>query len=316
MFQRMSYKNLGQYTAMNNFCFSESPSEKIVMNFCNMLKDEFIYRKEKGLDYVSFQSYLSNLFDRDLNLIRAGVIGYAQRLGPLLFELRNSPENTKRLSAGGGYGTESILLSSLGKEFIGVELVKKRADLAVSRIEFYQSLSDKKIKLNFINSHILRFLDNSCKFDIIWAMEAISHIYPLEDFLAKAYEKLNHNGKLIVSDPNKINPLALFRSMKIRGSVFHKTHQNFLDPDTHLPVDYSQEKIYSVKKLKKILKSFGFIIENTLITGFLGTSLLPKSILIKKQTYDVLKKIKDLPKNTPFIRHFGSLYTITARKES
>ncbi len=316
MFQRMPNKILNQYKLIKNLRFAESSPDKTVMDFCKLLKDELFFRKSKGLDYKSIQSYLSNLFDKDLNLIHAGVIGYAQRLGPLLYELRNSPENIKILDAGCGYGTEAILFSLFGKEVTGVELVKKRADLATSRMEFYQSLSNKKIKLNFINSHILRFLDNSCKFDIIWAMEAISHIYPLEELLEKAYDKLNRNGKLIISDPNKINPLALFRSIKIRGSIVHKTHKKFLDPDTHLPVDYSQEKIYSAFNIQKILKSFGFIIENTLITGFLGTSLLPKSLLIKKQTYDVLKKIKDFPKKTPLIRHFGSLYTITARKDT
>jgi len=288
--------------------------ENIVIDFCNSLRNELIYRKEKGLDYVSIQSYLSNLIDKDLNLIQAGVIGYAQRLAPIIIEIRKSPENIKILDAGCGYGTESILFSLLEKKVTGVELVKGRANLAKSRIDFYNSLSDIGINLNFVNSHIIRFLDQSNKFDIIWAMEAISHIYPLEKFISLAYKKLNNNGKLIVSDPNKINPVALLRSIKIRGSLFHRTHRKFQDPDTHKPVDYSQEKIFSANKFQNILKSYGFTIDNILITGFLGTSLLPKSFVAHNNIYKTMLIMKDIPRKIPFIRNLGSLYTITAVK--
>jgi len=289
--------------------------EELVHRYCCLMQKELYFRQQKSLDFISIQVYLKNLFRPDLSLIPLGILGYSQRLELMISELKKLSSGSKILDAGCGYGTESILFSSLGHDVTGVELVKERTELAKSRVDFFSSAVFPDLKIQFINANIFKFLQESKPWDVIWIMEAISHIYPPEKFLTLTYKKLKPGGKLIISDPNKINPLALIRSIKIRGSIRHKTHTRFMDPHTGKPVDYGQEKIYSVFKFQKILKKCGFEIEKVHISGFLGASFLPNTLLTSKAAYKILSFIQKNFQKLPGIRYCGSLYTIVAAKK-
>ena len=289
---------------------------EIVFRFADLLKDELAFRTAHGMDACSLRSYYSNLFMGEDRLIPLGVLGYAHRLDLALECLRTLPDTASILDTGAGYGTESLLFALLGKRVVGVELVPERAALAESRVPFYQSVSNAAMSIRFENANIFRFLEKAEQFDVIWAMEAISHIYPPESFFRVAFHKLKPGGRLIVSDPNRLNPLAWLRSVRIRGSVSHAPHKKFRDPETGMPIDYGQEQIFSVFQLKLILASVGFSVTRTYVSGFLCTSLLPRAVVSSKIGYMLLARLQQLAMSTPVIRGLGSIYTIVAVKKS
>ena len=288
--------------------------DDIAAAFCRLLQKELSFRRKAGMSVQPLRLYLSNLFEGQNTLLPLGVAGYGQRLAPILDLLRKSKKRLTVCDAGCGYGTESLLFALLGMNVTGIELVSERCDLALSRIDFYNSICETRLKIDFRNVNAFPFLMRSDTFDVIWAMEAISHIYPPEKFLDLAYSKLNKGGRLIISDPNKINPLAWLRSVRIRGSLSHAPHTRFLDPETRQPVEYGQEKIYSARTMKKILIESGFHPERIHISGFLGSNLLPKTIARNPRLTDAIKRMPHIIRKLPVFRGLGSLYTIVAQK--
>lgn len=284
--------------------------DNIIYNFFKIFEIEMLSRETND----NLKSYYKNFF-KNRTVIPASVYAYGKRLEPMIKELINLKEPAKILDGGCGYGTESLLFSLLGHEVVGVDLVSERINIASSRIKFYQSFCNFPMKISFVNANIFSFLESSPSFDIIWLMESISHIYPPLDFLCLVHRKLKKRGKLIISDPNATSPLALLRSIKIRGSLKHSTHKKFKDPNLGIPVDYAQENIFTVYKMKKILEQIGFKINEISMAGYMGTSFIPKSILQFDLTFNLLKNLFNLLQKTPLVRLIGTVYTIVATKE-
>lgn len=306
--------NLGRIGNLSLSYIKELSDENLIFLFGHLMEKEIIYRKEKGLGEQFLKTYYKNLFKKKDYLLSASAYAYGMRLRPILNELKNFEGSAKVLDAGCGYGTESLLFSILGHEVIGVDLVLERIEIARSRKDFFQLFFNFPLNLKFINANIFNFLKENYSFDFIWVMEAISHIFPEKKFLCLAYDRLKKGGKLIITDPNSLNPMAWIRSVKIRGSIIHRPHQKFKDPETGKPVDYGQEKIFSVLSLKKLLIKIGFDIEAIDMNGFMGTTYLPDFILNKKFICNLLINWQKMIKKTPGLRLFGSIYTIVAKK--
>lgn len=292
----------------------EVTAQRFVLLFCDLMAEELSFRREKGFEVLPLRVYYKNMFAGENILIPAGANGYSFRLGPAVEECRNLRGKGRILDAGSGYGTESLLFSLLGNEVTGVELVSERAQIALSRVDYYASVWDSPLNLKFVNADVFRFLEKAEPFDIIWIMEAISHIHPAEDFLDLTYRKLKKSGKIIISDPNRLNPLAWVRSVKIRGSLKHKTHQRFKDPETGRPVDYGQERIFSASRMQQMLIERGFQIERAYVSGFMGTSFIPGPLLLKKSVVRFLDSFERTVRKIPPVSSFGSLFTIVASK--
>jgi len=291
-------------------------AEEILSLYAHWLEREIVFRETTGLEVLPLKTYYRNLFSPHGKIRPIGWEGYGQRLTPIIEELKTSTRAPRVLDAGCGYGTESLLFSLFPAKVWGVDLVPERIALARSRADFFQALSNKPLELTFVNAHLFRFLETSPPFDIIWALEAISHIYPPEKFLRLCWRKINKDGKLIISDPNSLNPLALLRSMKIRGSVIHRPHQKFLDPDTWQPADVGQEKIFNIFRIKKLLEAAGFRIQAVEMSGFMGSSLLPQAFFDKEKFVRSLERYQKLVRRIPLLRSLGSIYTLIATKRN
>ena len=271
--------------------------------------------------------YYRNLFVEDgAAEFPVGISGYVDRLSPAIERIRQVtaadlprfsgqlPERALVLDAGSGYGTESLLFATLKAEVTSVELVEERHLLARSRLPFYQKHVDFPLLVQWVNSDILRFLAERRQFDFVWAMEAISHIHLFSQFLQLAREALKPSGFLIVSDPNAFNPLSLARSVWVRRSVRHRTHQRFPDPATCAKVNYAIEHIFTVERMRKILEGCGFLIEEISMTGFMGSSFLPRSWKKSRALSHLLQSFQRFCSSAPIVNRMGSIYTIVARK--
>jgi len=307
--------HLSKHAELSSLVVNEVSAEKLVLFFCELMAEEFSCRRESGLDVLPLRVYYKNMFMRDNLLIPVSANGYSYRLIPAVEECRKLEGQGRILDAGSGYGTESLLFSLLGSEVTGVELVPERAQFAKSRIEYFASVWNSPLKLQFVNADIFRYLEKADPFDIIWIMEAISHIHPPDVFLDLVRRKLKKGGKIIISDPNGLSPLAWLRSVKIRGSITHKTHQRFKDPETGSPVDYGQERIFTVFNLKKMLMEKGFRVDRVNISGFMGTSFTPNVLLRKKSIVRFLGSFERTIRKVPLVSSFGSVFTIVASKD-
>lgn len=295
--------------------FRSLAAEEIVDLFARCLEEELVCRQQRGLEGLPLKSYLKNLFSADGKIAPTGIFGYSQRLALIIEELRRSPKNIRILDSGCGYGTESLLFSLFPCKVWAVDLVAERVALGRSRIDFFQTRFKSSLDLTFVHANIFRFLKSSPPFDIIWAMEAISHIYPLQKFFDLRLDKMKTDGKLIISDPNGLNPLALIRSFGIRGSLLHKPHRKFLDPETRRPTEVGQEKILNIFRIRRLLDASGFKIKMVDFSGFMGSSIFPRRFLDSEESAKRLSGYQRAIKRIPFIRSFGSIDTLLATKK-
>lgn len=290
-----------------------SPYEA-VQAFCDLFGEELDFRSAHGLDAQPLRRYYPNLFLADGTLSPLGVYGYASRLAPALLSIRQAGPNVKLLDAGCGYGTEALLFALSAAEVTGVELVPERAALARSRLSFYQSFASAPFSVQFVNADVIGYLERGGPFDIIWTMEAVSHIHPLEDFLSLAHKSLAPGGLLVTSDPNALNPIALYRAYRIRGAPRPTLRVKAKDPGSGAPVYEAVERVFSVLGYARKLSKAGFKVTGITMSGFIGSSFVPLSFHKSKFIFSLLTSFQRMLQSLPILRLMGTVYTVVARK--
>lgn len=292
----------------------ETDPIRLIFDLGQALREEMPYRLNHSLPMAALISSNKLLLEPQGKAPHLGMLGYAQRILPVVDLITQRREPLRILDAGCGYGTESILFSLLGARVTGVELVPDRAALAESRVEFYQSYFRRPMWLKFINANIFSYLKKASVFDLIWAMEAISHIHPAEMFLEQTREHLSPDGLLVISDANTLNPKAWLDGVFLKGTLKQILHRDFKDPATGLPVDYAEERRFTLTGMIRKLKSTGFHIKKVHMCGFMGTTIFPQYLIRRPWPAYFLYSLQKMLLKTPF-KFLGSIYTIVAVKQ-
>lgn len=293
----------------------ESPY-KAVQIFCELLSDELNFRTAHGLNAYDLRHYHRKLFMPSGALDPIGVEGYASRIASALNILRISDTPMRLLDSGCGYGTESLLFAAAGANVTGIDLVSQRVQLASSRIDYYERRTSRHLNIGFLDADVIRYFETAPPLDVIWAMEAISHIHPLERFLELAYKCLSPDGFLIASDQNGLNPLARYKAYRIRGTHHFKTRIKAWDPESGEPAIEAVERIFSVLSYKKKLEKAGFHITEAVTSGFLASSFIPIRLHQSPLLRNILTSLQTTFQKIPILRLFGTNFTVVAQKRS
>lgn len=295
------------------FPFSAAPS-RLVERFVRLMVEEVPWRRQRQLDeFFLLFKYESELFSREGRLNQVGVRAYAARLSPLLREIlrRDSP---RLLDAGSGMGSEAILAALLGAEVTGMDLVPFKTDFALSRVPFFQEACRRPLRLQFRTAHVIRHLQESPGYDILWANEAVSHIHPAEDFFKAAYRGLRPGGVLIIADANALNPVARWRASRIRGGRNWYVHRQTV-PQCAAPLDeVAEERLFSSLALPRMLRKEGFRVRRLDMHGFLGSFFLPRAWQFIPLVGRAAACFQNAARRLPGIRRLGSSMTVIAEK--
>jgi len=116
-------------------------------------------------------------------------------------------------------------------------------------------------------------------------METIHHIEPPQKALSFAYNYLNPNGYIIISDTNGFNPPVQIKLFLERG---FNLHREVVDPNTGEIVPYGNENIFTVWRAKRMLEEAGFKIEKISYQRFLP------SFKCGEKYSRIFKRIEDL----------------------
>lgn len=312
----MRLNNPKKNQKMNNkfIDFQSLTSDEFIQLFCQLVAEEIPFRRVNNLDrsYLKLK-YENKLFDKEGKIIPVAVAGYADRLMPLMKKVKEAQGQVRVLDVGCGCGSEALLLSLLGVDVIGIDLVPYGVDYARSRIAYYQSFSKNLLRIQFLNSDVFKYLKGSERFNIIWQIEAISHVHPAEKFLRLAFNSLYADGVLIVSDSNALNPVSVYRSCRLRRSLICYTYKQPYDKNCAEPVEVAEERIFSIFSLKNKLIRAGFKIEIIQISGFMGSYIFPKNLLSKQRLSNMLIFFQSIMKKVPILRLLGSNFTIVAK---
>jgi 2-polyprenyl-3-methyl-5-hydroxy-6-metoxy-1,4-benzoquinol methylase len=231
---------------------------------------------------------------------------WQRRIQPMVQLLQTMPrreEPWRILDAGCGVGTEALLWASLRDdvEVIGVDISAARLRAASARVSFYEQQVGRPLSAKFCDQSVFTVLKEK-NFDLIWTMEAISHIDPAEAFVADSYTSLNVGGHLVISDSHFLNPAMLWRIFKLRRQGIRHTYKTTSTGET---ISYAEERLFTVPQLTRLLYQAGFKTVQTQISIYFPPRLLTSTMF---QAADrILNRL-------PLVRHLGGIYTVSAHK--
>lgn len=236
---------------------------------------------------------------------------WLRRTWPMVHLLQTLPHREKPwriLDAGCGVGTESLLWASLrdDAEVVGVDISPERLQTAMARRPYYEQQVERALAVEFRDQNIFSIVKEKL-FDLVWTMEAISHIDPAEGFIEKVAGNLNTPGYLVISDSHKLSPAMVWRIYRMRQRG--KAEQGEKTLSTGEVIPYAHERLFAVSQLKQILQNAGFKTIQSQLSVFFPAGLATHPPLFKLgMTLDkILNRI-------PLFRNMGGIYTITAGK--
>jgi len=253
-----------------------------------------------------YQSLVEDAGHRDFHRYN-----WTRRTEPMLRLLETLPERNQPwrvLDAGCGLGTETICWGMLRDDIhvLGVDLSGPRLEVAQARSRAYQRHIGRPLNVSFLERDVFGVLESE-HFDVVWTMEAISHIDPVEEFLAAVSRNLGDRGYLVVSDSHIWNPAMAWRVLSLRRrGVALRTHKTTSQGET---VTYAQERLLTVGWLSSMLKRVGFAAVRAQLSVFFPPLLAGHpSLLSAAAGFDtVMNKV-------PVIRNLGGIYTLVASK--
>lgn len=186
----------------------------------------------------------------------------------------------KVLDFGCGPGTFSIILSSICAEVYSIDISKEFINTCKANI---QAENITNVFPSVITSDKLDFEDAS--FDVIMMVDVIHHLDDIDFRMKEVFRLLKPNGKLLVFEPNKLNPLMFLMH------YFDANERGLLRVGT--PASY-----------RKLLRS-GYEIENI---DFNGIVIGPTS-----KVYDFISDVLN-SKFLPFLSWLNPKIFVSAKK--
>lgn len=235
---------------------------------------------------------------------------WQRRIRPMTQRLSGLPRTAipwRVLDAGCGVGTESILWAVLRDDVdvVGVDISPERLQTAVSRLAYHERLWKRPLSVQFFNRNIFDVLGER-PFDLIWTMEAISHIDPAESFLSAAFDNLTPGGSLIISDSHLLNPAMMWRLIKMRRHVPLRSQKTLAGGEQ---ISYAHERLFAVPGLNRLLRRAGFSKVDAQLSVF-----FPPRVARYSSNFQLVVRLESIWGKLPLFRQIGGIYTIVATK--
>jgi len=260
--------------------------------------------------YEHLSRYYKSL-KSDLKLRPFYCYNWTRRVAPMQEIITSLPKRDatwRILDAGCGLGTEAIFWSTLRDDIqvIGTDISPQRVTVAKGRQTAYENRIGKPLNLCFLEQDVFSVLKSE-QFDLVWVMEAISHIDPVEKFLTAASENLGQDGYLVISDSHLLNPAMAWRVFRLRRSgVELHTHKT---TSTGKIISYAQEQLFTIGQLSRMLKQVGFSSVKAQLSVF-----FPPSLARFPWLFSFCTRSDAVLNRAPLIRNLGGIYTIAAAK--
>jgi len=215
-------------------------------------------------------------------------------------------EAVRVLDAGCGCGTESILWGSVGGNVrvLGADSHAGRLAAARARLPRYGGLLGP-LRVEFLNEDVFGLLPGG-PYDLVWVMEAISHIHPADEFLARAAETLAPGGWLAVTDSNLLNPAMALKVWRLRRRGARGTT---MQTETGAVVYSAPERLLSAPRVGHLLAGAGLELTASRLHVF-----FPPWCATVSPLWALARAWDRLAGAAPGLRQLGGIYTILARK--
>jgi SAM-dependent methyltransferase len=185
------------------------------------------------------------------------------------------PGPVRVMDAGSGFGTFAMLYAAAGAEVIAADLRPDRLHAADLRIEFHARQNGRRLAVRQLRADLTKPWQDDV--DLVWVYNALSHIDPLEGFLAEVCRRLRPGGVLVIGDINGSHPAHLARLAELRTEV----HQEYVAPDGTRHA-YAVERTFPPRELREIMRGNGLrVVHHELYWGGMGVLPGPLYALLR-----------------------------------
>ena len=218
-------------------------------------------------DEAAIRRYLRGLWRSDAGWTTRWIVERARAIGA----------RPRVMDAGSGFGTYSMIYAAAGADVVGADLRPDRLDAAERRLAFHRELTGVTLPVRYLRADLTREWD--ADYDVVWVYNALSHIDPLEAFLAQVRKHVRPGGVLVIGDINGAHPEHLRRLKALRGE---NVHQEYVAPDGQRH-DYAVERPFPPAEIREIFETNGLrMVHHELYWGGLGALPEPAYRLFMK----------------------------------
>ena len=268
-------------------------------------------RDQLGTDHYRCLSVYYRGLKNNPRLQRFYQYNWVRRVTPmqqLITDLPRSDRTWRILDAGCGVGTESLFFSTLRDDLTitALDVHPERLNTAQARQAAYEKRLGRPSPISFQERNVFEVLRNE-KFNLVWVMEAISHIDPAEEFISLVSENLGIPGYLVISDSHLLNPWMAWRIFKMRRRG--TPERSVKTTSTGRTISYANERLFTAGSLTRLLRSSGFQSVQSQLSIF-----FPPKIAHFPSLFEFSVKCDRVLSRVPLIRNLGGIYTIVGGK--
>jgi len=194
--------------------------------------------------------------------------------------IAEQPRAPRILDAGSGFGTFAMIYAAVGAEVVGADLRPDRLDAAQRRLEYYRETTGRALPIRYERADVTQ--PGAERYDMVWVYNALSHIEPVEPFLAQVRAQLKPGGLLVIGDINGGHPKHAAHLATVRTEVL----QEYVAPDGTRHA-YAMERVFTPASLHALMRANGFTVRRheLFFGGFGSLPAIALALLAPLQHY-------------------------------
>jgi SAM-dependent methyltransferase len=123
---------------------------------------------------------------------------------------------TSVLEVGCGFGHDLVWTATRGARAIGIDVNSTFVDISNLTKTKIEKILGKELDVTIKRTNLLAMNDSE-KFDLIFMKDVFHHLEPRERVVKKLVNLLAPKGRLVIVEPNALNPLIQWQMFRIRG---------------------------------------------------------------------------------------------------
>jgi SAM-dependent methyltransferase len=157
------------------------------------------------------------------------------------------------LEVGCGFGHDLVWTAAHGARAVGIDVNSAFVDISKLTKSKIEKVLGQELDVIINRTNIL-MMDDSEKFDIIFMKDVFHHLEPREMVVKKLVNLLAPKGRLVIVEPNALNPLIQWQMFRIRGfnTVIEKTDN--LTGERYL---FGNERLVTGGKIRRLFGRSG-----------------------------------------------------------
>ena len=276
-----------------------------------------MYRR-KDSNQVRFKTYFQKFFDeRVASNVNAYDVSsedlfqahcYRSRLEMILDKCDSLglDSNSRLLDAGCGASPLASLFGEKRYKIVGMDYSLEM--LKANTRTFFKSTQRKNV---FFQADIESLPLPRNSFDLIFCLGVLCYLNQDREGLEELYAVLKPGGTLFLSLPNRFHLGTLTDVPEFLRSRVDRILKS--NKEERCPDDVPVMRFYTIPKLLRLIKSVGFIVENTIGMRFGPFHILGKNIFPPRTNVSITHMIEKL-KEVAFVRTLGQWYILQLRK--